>query len=192
MIIVKKYQTNGYSKYTKIPRHKTVKEMSEISNSCANEEVVKIVNGFRPDFAQEQPVEEQRPLRTMKTMKKKNKLGKRVLKRVYRPATSDQSSYSSLMSSYVDIDDISELQLKENALPLDEQLGDGNPQENGHMHPIPEEAEDSDKDSQSPSSPQLRHQMSTSSLPADEYFDSQANIKLEKNSPRESFKVFHQ
>ena len=172
-----------------------MKEMSEISNSCANEEVVKIVNGFRPDFDHEQPAIEQRPLRSMKTIKKKNKMGKRVLKRVYRPATSDQSSYSSLMSSYVDIDDISELQLKENVLPLSEPMGEGNPQENGQMQPIPEEVEDSDKDShsnRSGSSPRLRQQMSTSSLPADEYFDSQAKIKIAKNSPRESFNVFNQ
>lgn len=177
------------------------RESINISNSVVMEEVARITHGFRPDFAKETPIVTSKPLRTMKTKKfkkSKNKTkSKRVLKRVYHEGTSAMSSWSSLVSSYVDIDNEKDLE-PELASHLDINLEylPQNP-ENGDMHMI-EEVEEGDNAalngevSSSPHSSFSPNNKSSSSLPADEYYDSQANLRLERNSPRESFKVFNQ
>ena len=90
--------------------------ISELSNSLQVEEVAMIKDGFKPDFDQEVPIMQQRPLRSMKTRRIKKQKGKRVLKRVYFEANDQQSSYSSLMSEYIDCDYSAYLEVNSNAL----------------------------------------------------------------------------
>ena len=128
--------------------------------------------------------------------KQKNKTkSKRFLKRVYHEATSAQSSWSSLVSSYMDIEDSNDLQ-PELASNIDLQPENVHEdQGDGHMAMIFEENEGEEaaslqgSSSQSASSPERNDSYS---LPADEYYDSEANLQMNKNSPRESFKVFNQ
>lgn len=160
------------------------------------EEVVRVTNGFRPDFAHENPTGQQKGLRTMKTMKVKRKKGKRVLKRVYHEGTSACSSYSSLISDYVDIEPSANLEPDLDSNCAIEQGLDLSPSPHPQaMQEIPEEGEYESEQYESESSPSAKSSSEgrvSASVPADEDLDSQANLKVKRNAPRESFKVFNQ
>ncbi|CAI2370423.1 unnamed protein product [Moneuplotes crassus] len=119
------------------------------SNSVEIAEVALITNGFKPDFENnEEGKFNQVPTRTMKTrkMKKKNKnkKGKRVLKRVCYNATSQQSSYSDLVSEYV-LESVHDLELNSNFIDeYSEQLPTNRiPQ---YAEPIREESNESENE----------------------------------------------
>lgn len=195
----KRYKVPGKSRYTKIPdTPQPINNFSDISNSYVHEELVRVVHGFRPDFEQAAPAEQSRPLRTMKTKKMKNQKGKRVLKRVHYEATSAVSSHSSLVSEYIN-DDLDN-QLEENSkAQMYEELEEM--KQNGNMDVVHEHSqEDSDHEEYRIDVPSDQHLISplrhkgtpSSDEPADEHFDSEANLEIARNSPRESFKVFNQ
>lgn len=178
----------------------------DLSNSVVHEEAVLMTQGFRPDFTnQPQPQEPdarfvQAPFRTMKTKKynkKKKKKGKRVLKRVYYEGTSQQSSYSSLMSSYVDIEDSGNgLELNSNVV-VDEPLAEAAPEQYDPIQEMSqedsneaeEESEEAQGDENYQSSP---NKGSEASAPVEENVGEPAHRIPIHNSPRESFKVFNQ
>jgi hypothetical protein len=181
-----KYRDNSVHRST-INNHKLLhREMSEFSNSRENDEVVRITNGFRPDFDNQNPIANRQPLRTLKTFKAKKKKGKRVMKRIHYEGTSDDSSHSSLISEYIDPS-------QDDHLSVNSKLYDqANPQENDRMAVIPEDEEEDDQEQvESLESPIAGKDLSSPS-PADEHYDSEANLVLERNSPRESFRVFNQ
>ncbi len=118
------------------------------SNSVEHAEIAMITNGFRPNFDKiEEGKFEQMPPRTLKTKrignKKKKRKGKRTLKRVCYNATSQQSSYSSLISEY-HIESGNDLELNSNYVdeyedaPADHQNG-------GNISPIKEESEENEE-----------------------------------------------
>jgi hypothetical protein len=166
--------------------------ISGLSNSLQVEEVAMIKGGFKPDFQQEVPVMQKRSLRSMKTRKIKRHKGKRVLRRVYFDANSQQSSYSSLMSEYIDCDYSAYLEVNSNAIELEQRYA-----EEERMDEI---QENSDEDE----SPHLNTQNvieivdsggkppTSESIPADEDVENSENRMLMHNSPRENYHVFHQ
>jgi hypothetical protein len=206
--LVPKYRADKPRKYKKLTvntnANPLASEAVDLSNSVAHEEAVLMTQGFRPDFANQAPEPDARfnqaPFRTMKTKKyskkKKRKKGKRVLKRVYYEANSQQSSYSSLMSDYVDIENSG------NGLELNSNVVEEEPdqREPEQIDPIQERSqEDSDEaenDSESDqgeenyqSSPQKASEVS---IPAEEVAEDPAYRIPVHNSPRESFAVFNQ
>lgn len=159
------------------------------------EEVVRVTKGFRPDFAHENPTAQSKEFRTMKTTKFKRKKGKRVLKRVYHEGTSACSSYSSLISDYVDIEPSENLEPDLDSNIIMEENLNMIPNNNHAMPEIQEEGEYESEQYESESSPELKsssEERASASIPADEDLDSQANLKVKRNAPRESFKVFNQ
>lgn len=114
---------------------------------------------------------------------------KRILKRVYHNSIDGQSGYSSLESDYVDISnhdvDWSLSRIVEDN-DEDDMQNVKIPTVENEYSPIPSSSpnkpfhkkSESDKSSDSPS------------LPADEDYDSKANLKLDRNPPRKSLKVF--
>jgi hypothetical protein len=167
--------------------------ISGLSNSLQVEEVAMITGGFKPDFEQEEPVLQKRPLRSMKTRKIKKHKGKRVLRRVYFDANSQQSSYSSLMSEYIDCDYSAYLEVNSNAIELEQRYA-----EEERMDEIQENSDEDD------SPPPLNSQNvieivdsggkppTSESIPADEDVENSENRMLMHNSPRENYQVFNQ
>lgn len=122
------------------------------SNSVEHAEVAMITQGFRPNFEKEEEGGyAQLPPRTMKTKKigkkKKKRKGKRIMKRVWYDATSQQSSYSSLISEYV-LESGHDLELNSNFVD-DYEDEVPNHQNGGNISPIKEESEESE-DNKSP------------------------------------------
>ena len=105
--IVARYKVRRPSKIRKIPVTQEPQDVLDPSNSIENEEVVKIIHGFKPDFNTNENESNKAPKRTMeyksksKRSKRGSKKGKRVLKRRWYHETSQQSSYSSLISEYI-------------------------------------------------------------------------------------------
>ena len=166
--------------------------MSEISNSVQIEEVAVITEGFRPDFREEQPVQHKVPIRTMKTKRIKKRKGKRVLKRVYFEANSQNSSYSSLISEYGDADHSAVLEMNSNAVELEQHYA-----QQEKLISIKENSDEDDSPPQSsqnalPVSSSENRQQSDFSVPAEEDVDDSSNRMLRHNSPRQSFQVFNQ
>ena len=181
-----KYRDNSVQRSTINPQRLLHKEMSEFSNSRENEEVVRITNGFRPDFDRQDPIRNRQPLRTLQTFKAKKRRGKRVMKRIHYDGTSDESSHSSLVSEYINAS------LEDNLSVNSNMYDQANPQENDRMGVIPEDEDEDDQENADSSDPPRGGKEFSSPSPADEHYDSSANLVLKKNSPRESFRVFDQ
>jgi hypothetical protein len=169
------------------------KSNSRFSDSKENEEIVRVTNGFRPNFEKENPISEPERLRSLKTMKRGKVKGKRVLKRIHQEATSSNSSDSILISEYVDVSQDVHLEMNSDAQLIIDRYA--NPQDDEMAHIPEDENEDvnsSDSDTPNIKIPKSVKESASSSMPADEHYDSEANLVLGRNSPRESFKVFHQ
>lgn len=167
--------------------------ISGLSNSLQVEEVAMITGGFKPDFVGEVPVLQKRGIRSMKTKKFKKHKGKRVLRRVYFDANSQQSSYSSLMSEYIDNDYSANLEANSNAIELEQRYA-----EEERMDEIQEKSDEDE-------SPPLQNSQNviedvdsggkprpSESIPANEDVENSENRILIHNSPRENYHVFHQ
>ena len=168
------------------------KSISRFSDSKENDEIVRVTNGFRPNFEKDNPISQPDRLRSLKTMKRGKAKGKRVLKRIHQAATSSDSSDSILVSDYIDISQDVNLEMNSDAQLYYDRFE--NPQEDEMDHISEDDNEDvnsSDSDAPNIRIP-VSVKESASSIPADEHYDSQANLILGRNSPRESFKVFHQ
>jgi hypothetical protein len=178
--------------------------ISGLSNSLQVEEVAMIKEGFKPDFEQESPVMQQRPLRSMKTRRIKKQKGKRVLKRVYFDANDQQSSYSSLMSEYIDCDYSAYLEVNSNAVELEQRYEEERMEERMEAR-MDERMEEIQENSDEDESPALQNGQNvieivdsggkprtSESIPADEDVENSENRILKHNSPRENYQVFHQ
>ena len=110
------------------------------------------------------------------------------MKRVYFEAHSNKSSYSDVVTSYVDASNPNSLDLLSNIIEVnEEQLENDNEEyKNGN-----DKDDNAENDEDGYRSENIESE-SSSSAPADEHFDSQVNLVVAKNSPRESFKVFNQ
>lgn len=181
-----KYRDNSVQRTTINPQRLLHREISELSNSRENDEVARITNGFRPDFDKQDPIRNRQPLRTLQTFKAKKKRGKRVMRRIHHEGTSDESSHSSLISEYIEVSQDDYLSINSNV------YDQANPQENDRMGVIPEEENDDDQGQVESSESGREGKEFSSPSPADEHYDSSANLIVEKHSPRESFRVFNQ
>jgi hypothetical protein len=170
--------------------------ISGISNSHINEEVVQVVNGFKPAFSNENgnltKQYDTKPSFKIKKSKK-NKGKKRVLKRVYHESINDQSGYSSLMSSYVDMSG-NDIDMSLSRIPEDLDDNDSDKDQNENIsqpEPVIMEVKEPDVETRK-RRPTQSNEPSEPSMPADENIDSDNDLTMKKNSPRQSITVFNQ
>lgn len=154
--------------------------------------MAKVIKGYKPTFSNTEPQQEM-SLNHKKAKKLKAK--KRVLKRVYFEGTSAQSSYSSLVSDYVEPSMENSLDLLSHIQEAEDVVEEEEEEEEAWVAPVAQVAWspfppnfNSGSERASGSHPRESY----SSLPADEHYDSEANLQVERHSPRESFKVFNQ
>ena len=125
---------------------------------------------------------------------RKKKAGKkRVLKRVYFEANSKQSSYSDVVTSYIDASNPESLEMLSGIIEVNEEQQEDNKEQYEKQIDDHHENSDEAENSEDAEDEKLDDEAkSNSSLPADEHYNSQVNLIVAKNSPRESFKVFNQ
>ena len=161
-----------------------------ISDSNVNEEVLKIANGFKPQFGQDTG---NRKLKKKKTKGKGGK--KRVLKRVWNEGDAEMSGWSSLVSEYINLSNPSSLQElsnieevdEDNYIPLEENKTKKRRKKKKKKKPVQENDESNREYSEESGEGE-----SDSSPPGDELYDSITHLMVKRNSPRESIKVFNQ
>ena len=181
-------------------------DMPGMSNSHVHEEVVHVVQGYKPEFKAPSQLKTVQPSTNFKAKQKskKNKGKKRVLKRVYHESIDGQSGYSSVISDYVDMSSHEhKMSLSCIAEGLEEDKSDHGqiqqlPADNGNI--AAPEMIDIEQQEGTSSTKKKKHrppvasiEPSSPSIPADECNDSEGDgLRFDKNSPRQSFKVFNQ